>query len=40
MIGFLGERCLICMVALRLSSCGTWAELPCSLWDLSSLARG
>ena len=26
------------LAALGLCSCGTWAELPHSMWDLSSLA--
>ena len=33
------ERAGSVVAVCGLSSCGTWAQLPCGMWDLSSLTR-
>jgi len=30
------SNCALWALEYRLSSCGAWAQLPCSVWDLSS----
>ena len=33
------SSCALQALECRLSSCGAWAQLPCSMWDLSSWTR-